>query len=178
VFGRVALFGRPLPVQIRPSCFLASSLSQCTNATTCNESSIYAPATAQLTSNLSQRHLCMSDPCIVCLGDLSSAGGDVAAPLISPAKSPQTDFDAAAASPGAKTTNDENATSGTTPANKDPDELIAYLQPCGHYLHNECLTPWVERANSCPICRASFHLVELKKSTDGESQQPPDATSD
>ena len=38
---------------------------------------------------------------------------------------------------------------------------IAHLLPCGHNLHNECLKPWVERANSCPICRQNFNVVEL-----------------
>lgn len=47
------------------------------------------------------------------------------------------------------------------------DERIAHLLPCKHYLHNECLKPWVERANSCPICRAQFNEVELKDSIDG-----------
>ncbi|KAJ5366346.1 hypothetical protein N7541_000287 [Penicillium brevicompactum] len=44
---------------------------------------------------------------------------------------------------------------------KDEDSQIAQLLPCGHILHNNCLKPWVERANSCPICRRSFNMVEL-----------------
>ncbi|CAG7922135.1 unnamed protein product [Penicillium olsonii] len=44
---------------------------------------------------------------------------------------------------------------------KDEDSQIAQLLPCGHILHNNCLKPWVERANSCPICRQSFNMVEL-----------------
>ncbi|KAM0716588.1 hypothetical protein Q7P37_008033 [Cladosporium fusiforme] len=45
----------------------------------------------------------------------------------------------------------------------DDDEIIAHLLPCGHDLHNACLKPWVERANSCPICRAKFNSVELSQ---------------
>ncbi|KAK4940903.1 hypothetical protein LTR10_019056 [Elasticomyces elasticus] len=106
----------------------------------------------------------MSDTCIVCLGDLSNGNGDVAALPTTLAKSPLLNA-AAAVSKAADTENINNATH----VNVDADhELIAHLRPCGHYLHNECLTPWVERANSCPICRASFHLVDLMYTINGD----------
>jgi len=47
-------------------------------------------------------------------------------------------------------------------------EDIAHLLPCGHNLHNDCLKPWVERANSCPICRQNFNVVELRSSLNGK----------
>jgi hypothetical protein len=47
------------------------------------------------------------------------------------------------------------------------DSQIAQLLPCGHILHNNCLKPWVERANSCPICRRSFNMVELSDNVGG-----------
>ena len=49
----------------------------------------------------------------------------------------------------------------------DDDEIVAHLLPCGHDLHNACLKPWVERANSCPICRAKFNTVELRQAIGG-----------
>ncbi|KAF3906666.1 hypothetical protein ABW20_dc0109921 [Dactylellina cionopaga] len=48
-----------------------------------------------------------------------------------------------------------------------PEFLLARL-PCSHVLHNSCLKPWVERANSCPICRKAFNVVELVTSPTGE----------
>ena len=99
----------------------------------------------------------MSETCIVCLGDLESAnvlphpGGravkseddESSGPVPSTLKSP-TRFD-----------------------HSDPD-LIAHLLPCGHNLHDACLKPWVERANSCPICRQNFNKVELSTNAGGK----------
>lgn len=47
------------------------------------------------------------------------------------------------------------------------EETVAHLLPCNHDLHNACLKPWVERANSCPICRAKFNMVELSRAVGG-----------
>ncbi|EWC47025.1 hypothetical protein DRE_03787 [Drechslerella stenobrocha 248] len=49
-----------------------------------------------------------------------------------------------------------------------PEFLLARL-PCSHVLHNSCLKPWVERANSCPICRKAFNTVELVTSPTGHA---------
>jgi hypothetical protein len=79
----------------------------------------------------------MSETCIVCLGDLAT----VAVPLAD-----DQDLEIL----------DENG-----------EEVIAHLLPCGHNLHDACLKPWVERANSCPICRATFNMVELRAFLNG-----------
>ncbi|KAJ5120714.1 uncharacterized protein N7515_010102 [Penicillium bovifimosum] len=83
----------------------------------------------------------MSDTCIVCLGDLGEGAGDPLEPVSIDQK-------------------DGNVTGLE-------DSQIAQLLPCGHVLHNICLKPWVERANSCPICRRSFNMVELSDQVGG-----------
>lgn len=89
----------------------------------------------------------MSDTCIVCLGDLGESASDPLA--VEPVPRPDTRH----APKGDKVKADGLV-------EEDPG-LIAQLLPCGHILHNNCLKPWVERANSCPICRRSFNMVEL-----------------
>lgn len=88
----------------------------------------------------------MSDTCIVCLGKLDENATEL----------PSSD------APAAKAVDDNGDFSKSLSHSTPPeDELVACLQPCGHYFHNDCLKPWIERTNSCPICRRSFNLVEL-----------------
>ncbi|KAL3473984.1 hypothetical protein BJX99DRAFT_187658 [Aspergillus californicus] len=100
----------------------------------------------------------MSETCIVCLGDLGESASDPLALAPNPVPRPDLEPD--------------GTTSGTRfkPEGLDGNEdagLIAQLLPCGHILHNNCLKPWVERANSCPICRRSFNSVELSDQVGG-----------
>ncbi|EFR04749.1 hypothetical protein MGYG_07757 [Nannizzia gypsea CBS 118893] len=86
----------------------------------------------------------MSDTCIVCLGDLGEGdAADVVPSLVT----------------------------ATIQAPKENTAIeaveIAHLLPRGHNLHHECLKPWVERANSCPICRQNFNVVELTSKVGG-----------
>ncbi|KAF2232639.1 hypothetical protein EV356DRAFT_568534 [Viridothelium virens] len=95
----------------------------------------------------------MADTCIVCLGDLAGAREE------SPPKPTlATDDELQVVR---ETTSLPTNGEDSSHAPKEDDETIAHLLPCGHNLHNACLKPWVERANSCPTCRASFNTVEL-----------------
>ncbi len=89
----------------------------------------------------------MSDTCIVCLGDLGESASDPLAVQPVPRHNLHDGADPTAKAPALE----DEESSGE----------IAQLLPCGHILHNVCLKPWVERANSCPICRRSFNMVEL-----------------
>lgn len=99
----------------------------------------------------------MSDTCIVCLGDLGESASDPLEPVPS--------LDTSALQDGHVIVDGDGDGDGLKAKSdglveEDPGE-IAQLLPCGHILHNNCLKPWVERANSCPICRRNFNMVEL-----------------
>lgn len=97
----------------------------------------------------------MSDTCIVCLGDLGESAS-IDHPL-RPIPAPGIEDVTKAGGKGGCDRNDDGDGS-----NEDAGQ-IAQLLPCGHILHNNCLKPWVERANSCPICRQSFNVVQLSE---------------
>lgn len=104
----------------------------------------------------------MAETCIVCLGDLS-----IHDPVVDIA-------DAASNSKSPLSVPNPNATldNPQLAPQTSEGELVAHLLPCGHFLHDECLKPWVERANSCPICRQTFNTVELS-ATLGGTLKPP-----
>lgn len=106
----------------------------------------------------------MSDTCIVCLGDLGESASD---PL-EPVPSPNTTATATATVTAVKDVGTADVVVQVKDGfvDEDPGE-IAQLLPCGHILHNNCLKPWVERANSCPICRRNFNMVELSDRVGG-----------
>jgi hypothetical protein len=89
----------------------------------------------------------MADQCIVCLDDLDvlpdqihqddlQHAGEMAVPRISTVPT-------------------------THPGKIVSQQAIALIKPCGHVLHDECLREWSQKANSCPICRHVFNLVEV-----------------
>jgi hypothetical protein len=97
----------------------------------------------------------MAETCIVCLGDLALHD-----------EGPPTATEAPIATDNGADNDNlptrlEKATTLNVETGRKEEETIAHLLPCGHNLHNDCLKPWVERANSCPICRANFNMVEL-----------------
>lgn len=100
----------------------------------------------------------MADTCIVCLGELP-----LESPRVSPAPVEPSDSWREPGGPPQQLTGEKQA---AIPADSD---VIAHIPSCGHSLHNDCLKPWVERANSCPICRQNFNVVELKRRLNGTS---------
>lgn len=100
----------------------------------------------------------MADQCIVCLEDLDVVPGAIHDGML--------DAESVAA------TSSELAT--THPRKQDNEQPIALIKPCGHVLHDECLREWSQKANSCPICRHAFNLVEVLDKVGGKySRIPP-----
>ena len=104
----------------------------------------------------------MAETCIVCLGDLVPRDDAPTATGPAPPSNPLEDSADVSAGDDAKNKN-------VAIFSVKDEDMVAHLLPCGHDLHNECLKPWVERANSCPICRASFNMVELSACVGGMS---------
>lgn len=76
----------------------------------------------------------MADQCIICLEDLA-----LLADLTIPPSHLET----------------KNA------EHPEPEQPVAKISPCGHVLHDECLRAWSQKANSCPICRHNFNMVQV-----------------
>jgi hypothetical protein len=97
----------------------------------------------------------MADQCIVCLESLDHATREV------DSKSPKIGPESAEVAPTAF------GIDSSTEHNGLP---IAVIQTCKHILHDDCLRDWTLKANSCPICRRAFHLVEVHSKVGGKSQ--------
>lgn len=91
----------------------------------------------------------MADQCIVCLEELD------AVPAIH-----DDHLEVAAANTDLPT---------TVPGKNEQQQPIALIKPCSHVLHDECLREWSQKANSCPICRQAFNVVEILDKVGGKS---------
>lgn len=100
----------------------------------------------------------MTDACIVCLEDLEvqlevGVQDPVPAQII-----PHDDLE------GGKEVTEElqeppNHQQHNNPGKVNHEEFVAQIKPCNHVLHDHCLREWSQKANSCPICRATFNVV-------------------
>lgn len=106
----------------------------------------------------------MADQCIVCLENLDVQSPPPLSQLDIPPEDglpqPTTTTVANDAPVRLLTKSPQNNIADTTTHNGE-DGNIAVIQVCGHALHDACLREWTGKANSCPICRQTFHLVHV-----------------
>jgi hypothetical protein len=139
----------------------------------------------------------MSKTCIICLGDLEEGLADSSHPAVPDADGredqEEQDHEAGSAAgalsdgwlPDAGELGHEIGSGVDTPNDGWPMDAelalpktalaptVAHLPSCCHDFHDECLRAWVERANSCPICRQDFNQVQLCHFVGGRSMREP-----
>ncbi|KAL2201053.1 hypothetical protein P885DRAFT_56469 [Corynascus similis CBS 632.67] len=98
----------------------------------------------------------MADQCIVCLETLDVEASAIPTPLEPAEQQVLKDHHQRLAIEDADALAKPNHEIGPEHANH---EDVAKIEVCGHMLHDACLREWTEKANSCPICRQTFHTV-------------------
>jgi E3 ubiquitin-protein ligase DOA10 len=69
------------------------------------------------------------------------------------------------------TENDEKCSVCLAP-NDDLDGSEIYLTlPCKHDFHKECILPWLDRTNSCPLCRTEMKTDDVEYEEKKKSKQ-------
>ncbi|EDS42035.1 HSPC238 [Culex quinquefasciatus] len=61
---------------------------------------------------------------------------------------------------------DERCAICIKPNDPDGDNEAFLVLPCGHDFHKSCIVPWLEKTNSCPLCRH-----EMKTDDEGYEEQ-------
>jgi hypothetical protein len=109
----------------------------------------------------------MADQCIVCLDPLEvEASAAISTPLDPAEEQLLKDHHERLAIEDADALAKPNQENGPEHINH---ENVAKIEVCGHMLHDACLREWTEKANSCPICRQTFHTVTVYDKVGGKT---------
>ncbi|KAK4044604.1 hypothetical protein C8A01DRAFT_42515 [Parachaetomium inaequale] len=108
----------------------------------------------------------MADQCIVCLEPLDVEASAIATPLAPAEQQLLKDHHERLAIEDADALAKPTQENGQEHANH---ENVAKIEVCGHMLHDACLREWTDKANSCPICRQTFHTVTVYDKVGGKN---------
>ena len=110
----------------------------------------------------------MADQCIVCLEPLDVEASAIPTPLAPAEQQLLKDHHERLAIEDADALAKPNQENGPEHASHANHENVAKIEVCGHMLHDACLREWTDKANSCPICRQTFHTVTVYDKVGGK----------
>ncbi|KAK3987911.1 hypothetical protein QBC44DRAFT_112807 [Cladorrhinum sp. PSN332] len=110
----------------------------------------------------------MADQCIVCLENLDvETNPDALSPAQQQLLKKLQDEHGRLALDDPEALSELNKKNTSSPLDTNNNH-VAQILICGHMLHDACLKEWSEKANSCPICRQTFHVVTVFDKVGGQ----------
>ena len=54
---------------------------------------------------------------------------------------------------------------------KEDDEVTPLPCDTAHYFHSECIKPWIQKMNACPLCKQAIPVSEDRLPENSEDEE-------